>query len=208
MSIQELEQIAEQVQKCKKCPLYEKATQGVSGEGSPDADIVFVGEGPGAEEDKQGRPFVGAAGKFLDEMIGLVGWKREDVFIGNIIKHRPPDNRDPLPDEVDACFPYLEAQIKAINPKLIVTLGRHSMNQFLPGSFKISKEHGKVFRRKGNYYVPLYHPAAALYHNALKQTLIDDFKKLPKMLEKVKTMNANEIEIEEPPEEVASAKLF
>ncbi len=186
----DLETIAKQVKECQNCPLYEKATQAVPGEGNPNSEVMFIGEGPGAEEDKQGRPFVGAAGKFLEEMLGLINWKREDVFIGNIVKHRPPDNRDPLPEEIVACTPYLDAQIKVIKPKVIVTLGRHAMYQFLPSDFRISKEHGKVFRRKGRAYVPFYHPAAALYHNALKQTLINDFKKLPLIIKKLDSLES------------------
>ncbi len=181
-----LSDIENEIKVCRKCSLYKNATQAVPGEGGIGAEVFFIGEGPGAEEDKQGRPFVGAAGKFLDEMLGLIGWKRSNVFIGNVIKHRPPNNRDPLPEEIDACFPFLEAQIKIIKPKLIATLGRHSMHRFLPGDFRISEEHGKVFHRQGKFIVPLYHPAAALYHNALKQTLINDFKRLPRILEKIK----------------------
>lgn len=182
---EKLTSISDEVKTCQRCPLYKEATQGVPGEGNPQAEVMFIGEGPGAEEDKQGRPFVGAAGKFLEEMLGLVGWKREDVYIGNIVKHRPPNNRDPLPEEIDACFPYLKAQIEAIKPKVIVLLGRHSMYRFLPSDFKISREHGKVFRRHGRYYVPFYHPAAALYQASLKNILINDFRKLPRILEKI-----------------------
>ncbi|MDD5566635.1 MAG: uracil-DNA glycosylase [Patescibacteria group bacterium] len=183
-----IDQIASEVKTCQLCPLYQKATQGVPGEGNSSARVFFIGEGPGQEEDKQGRPFVGQAGKFLEEMLGLIGWKREDVFIGNIVKHRPPGNRDPLPEEIDACWPYLDAQLEAIKPKLIVLLGRHAMYRFLPSDFRISKEHGKIFRRQGKFITPLYHPAAALYHGGLRQTLIQDFKKLPKMLAKIDSL--------------------
>lgn len=181
----QLKEVAAQVQACQQCVLHETATQGVPGEGSSTAQVFFIGEGPGAEEDKQGRPFVGAAGKFLTQMIELVGWKREDVFIGNVVKHRPPGNRDPEPNEIDACFPYLERQLNIIKPKLIVLLGRHAMGRFLPSNFKISQEHGRLFRRNGRYIVPLYHPAAALYQGSLRKTLEADFQKLPKMLIKI-----------------------
>jgi DNA polymerase len=180
--IEQMAEIVTQVQTCRLCPLADTATQGVPGEGSATARIFFIGEGPGAEEDKQGRPFVGAAGKSLTQMIESVGWKREDVFIGNVVKHRPPENRDPEPNEIDACYPYLERQLDIVNPKLIVLLGRHAMGRFLPSNFKISQEHGKLFRRNGRYLVPLYHPAAAMYQGSLKKTLEADFKKLPKML--------------------------
>lgn len=182
---EQLKQIHDEVQKCTRCPLYKTAHQGVPGEGSVMAQVFFIGEGPGAEEDKQGRPFVGAAGKFLTQMIESVGWKREDVFIGNVVKHRPPDNRDPEPEEIDACYPYLERQLEIIQPKIIVLLGRHAMGRFLPSNFKISQEHGKLFRRNGRYYVPLYHPAAALYQGSLRRVLEDDFRRLPKMIEKI-----------------------
>ncbi|MDP3964543.1 MAG: uracil-DNA glycosylase [bacterium] len=187
-----LHDIAKEVHDCRKCPLFKDATHGVPGDGNEKADVFFIGEGPGAEEDKQGKPFVGAAGKFLNEMLESVAWKREDVFIGNIVKHRPPNNRDPEPEEIIACLPYLERQLAVIKPTLIVTLGRHAMHQFLPADFRISQEHGKVFRRHGRLYVPLYHPAAALYHGGLRQTLIEDFQKLPKILKKAKSIGHEE----------------
>ena len=158
----------------------------VPGEGDLDAKVMFIGEAPGQKEDELGRPFVGAAGKFLEEMLGLVDLKREDVYISNIVKQRPPSNRDPLPDEISAHVPFLRRQIEVINPKVIALLGRHSMNEFLPGVGTISQVHGRAFRRKdGRVYVPLYHPAAALYNADLKQTLIDDFKKIPIIFKKL-----------------------
>ncbi|MBU0707258.1 uracil-DNA glycosylase [Patescibacteria group bacterium] len=187
--MEELEKLHDEIKKCSKCPLHKGRIQAVPGDGNPKADVFFIGEGPGAEEDKQGKPFVGAAGKFLDVMLTEIGWKRDDVFIGNIVKCRPPDNRDPLPEEIDTCCSYLEAQLEIIKPKIIVLLGRHAMYRFLPSDFKISKEHGKVFHRQNKFLVPLYHPAAALYHASLRQTLIDDFKRLPKIIEKVKEMS-------------------
>lgn len=173
----ELKRISEEVQSCTRCDLYRTATRGVPGEGPADADIMLVGEAPGFNEDKQGRPFVGAAGKFLDELLALANLKRSDVYIANVIKHRPPNNRDPLPAELGACLPYLERQIELINPRLIVTLGRFSLGTFFPGSM-ISKVHGEVRQRDGRYFFHMYHPAAALHQDKLRQTLIDDMKKL------------------------------
>jgi len=177
----------------KDLPLKAVATQAVPGEGNPDTDIVFVGEGPGKAEDEQGRPFVGAAGKFLSELLASIGLSREDVYIANMIKHRPPNNRDPLPDELAAYSPWLDEQIAIIQPKLIVTLGRYSMAHFLgdPTSLKlrgasalsISKIHGQPKRnKKGQVIMPMFHPAAALYRGDLRPVLMADFAKLPKVL--------------------------
>lgn len=181
--IRELEKLYDNVAKCRKCPLRQTATQSVPGEGNSDADVVFVGEGPGKDEDEQGRPFVGAAGKFLTELIESIGYKREDVYIANVIKHRPPGNRDPLPDELSACVPWLDKQIKIIEPKLIVTLGRYSMGYFLGEGMTISKIHGQPKRRDGQVIMPMYHPAAALYRGDLRPVLQADFAKIPKVLE-------------------------
>jgi DNA polymerase len=173
----------------------------VPGEGSEKAEIMFIGEGPGENEDKQGRPFVGAAGKFLEEMLSLIGKERKDVFIGNVLKCRPPGNRDPLPEEVATCWPWMVEQINFIKPKLVVTLGRHAMERFLPNQ-KISQIHGKVLRRNipdmgKQVFYALYHPAAALYQGSLRETLKTDFKKIPKVLEaieKEKDKPANNIQ--------------
>jgi len=183
---QALAKINELVQNCQKCPLYKTAIQGVPGEGNPNADIFFVGEAPGRNEDIQGRPFVGASGKFLDELISLIGLKREDVFIGNMVKHRPPGNRDPEPNELHACTPWLEKQLEIIQPKLIVTLGRFGMAYFLGTGFTISQVHGQPKRRKGQVVLPMYHPAAALYRGQLKDVMRADFKKIPKLLKLIK----------------------
>jgi DNA polymerase len=173
------------------CTLRDTATQAVPGDGNPDADIMFVGEAPGKNEDEQGIPFVGAAGKFLAEMLASVGLKREDIYITNVVKYRPPNNRDPLPDEIDACMPWLHEQIKIIEPKVIVTLGRHAMEHFIPGK-KISEVHGQAFRRSfpdlgPRVFFALYHPAAALYNGGMRGTLIEDFQKIPKIVEKLKS---------------------
>lgn len=182
----ELEKIAAEIVAKNVCPeLAAGAKQLVMGDGNPDADIVLIGEAPGAKEDEQGKPFVGAAGKFLNEMLASIGLEREDVYITNIVKYRPPGNRDPLPDEIAAFMPYLKQQIEVIKPKLIVFLGRHSMNVFLP-ELKISQVHGKAFRKNGFVYLPLYHPAAALYNGGMRQTLLEDFAGIPKVLEQIK----------------------
>lgn len=160
------------------------ATQLVPGEGSPEAAIMLVGEAPGSQEDREGRPFVGASGKFLAEMLAGIGLSRDDVFITNIVKYRPPANRDPTPAEIAASLPYLVRQIEIIKPRLIVLLGRHSMNVFLP-ELKISQAHGKLVRLNGQNYLPLFHPAAALYNGSLRQSLIDDFKIIPAIITKL-----------------------
>lgn len=174
------------------------ATQLVFSDGSANAEIVFIGEAPGKNEDQQGLPFVGAAGKFLDEMLAGIGLERKDVYITNIVKYRPPENRDPFPEEKALFLPYLKQQLLVIEPKLIVTLGRHSMEALLPG-LKISQCHGQpkrisVQRTAGSVQksdklswviLPLFHPAAALYNGAMRQTLIDDFAKIPKVLAKI-----------------------
>lgn len=184
---QALDKIKADIIGAKICPqLAAHATQLVFGDGSADAQVMFIGEAPGKNEDEKGLPFVGAAGRFLDQMLGSIGLSRQNVYITNIVKYRPPDNRDPLPDEKTAFLPYLNQQISVIKPKLIVTLGRHSLEALLPG-LKISECHGKAKRYKGQVYLPLFHPAAALYNEAMRQTLIDDFAKIPRVLAKIET---------------------
>jgi uracil-DNA glycosylase family 4 len=193
-----LDQIKADILTNNICPdLAKTANQLVMGDGNPNADIVFIGEAPGKKEDELGIPFVGAAGKFLNEMLALIDLKREDIYITNIVKYRPPDNRDPLPDEKAAFLPYLQAQLQAIEPKVVITLGRHSTNCFLP-DLQISKIHGQPKRIRVQFkadevtplvILPLYHPAAALYNGGMRQTLIDDFLRIPiiiKTLEKEK----------------------
>jgi uracil-DNA glycosylase len=164
--------------------LKQQATQLVFGDGNAGADIVFIGEAPGKNEDEQGKPFVGAAGKFLNEMLEMVGLKRADIYITNIVKYRPPNNRDPETAEKEEWLPYLQEQLDIIQPKLIVTLGRHSMDVLLPG-LKISQVHGQPKRYKDRVYLPLFHPAAALYNGGMRQTLIDDFALIPMILKKI-----------------------
>lgn len=165
--------------------LAASATQLVFGDGNPDAEVVFIGEAPGKNEDLQGKPFVGAAGQFLNDMLAMIGMNRSDVYITNIVKYRPPNNRDPLPEEKQAFLPYLESQLEVIQPLLVVTLGRHSLNCFLP-DLQISQVHGQPKRYKGRVYLPLFHPAAALYNGAMRQTLSDDFAVIPTIIQKIK----------------------
>lgn len=174
-----------------ECELKKTATQPVPGDGNATAEIVFIGEAPGRKEDELGKPFVGAAGKFLAEMLSIVNLKREDIYITNIVKYRPPNNRDPLPEEKSACREWLLEELKVISPKLIIFLGRHAMNNFFP-ALQISGAHGKLLIKtfKGipvKYFFPLYHPAAALYDGSMREILIEDFKKIPKVLEKIQS---------------------
>jgi uracil-DNA glycosylase family 4 len=182
---QQLDKIKSDILAQNICPeLAETATQLVFGDGNPDAEIVLIGEAPGKNEDLQGKPFVGAAGKFLNEMLDSIGLKREDIYITNIVKYRPPNNRDPLPAEKTAFLPFLQQQIEVIRPTLIVTLGRHSMDVLLPG-LKISQVHGQPKRYQDQVYLPLFHPAAALYNGAMRQTLIDDFLRIPDIVAQI-----------------------
>jgi DNA polymerase len=195
---QQLDEIAKKIVDDGVTPeLKEGATQLVFGDGNPDSEIVFIGEAPGKKEDEQGKPFVGAAGKFLNEMLEMIDLKREDIYITNIVKYRPPNNRDPLPDEKRDFLPYLQSQLEVIQPKVVVTLGRHSMNCFLP-DLQISKVHGQPKRLKLSLkadptdslevvILPLFHPAAALYNGAMRQTLIDDFALIPTIIKKIKS---------------------
>jgi DNA polymerase len=182
-----LDAIKQQILDDKVAPeLAAGATQLVFGDGNPEAELVFIGEAPGKNEDLQGLPFVGAAGKFLNDMLEMIGLKRQDVYITNIVKYRPPGNRDPYPDEKLEFMPYLESQLEVIQPKLTVTLGRHSLNCFLP-DLSISQVHGQPKRYKGRVYLPLFHPAAALYNGTMRQPLIDDFALIPIIIKKIKS---------------------
>ena len=178
---QELAQIAAEINVCTLCKLHKTATHAVPGEGPANARIMFIGEAPGFNEDRQGRPFVGAAGQFLNELLGLAGLQRSDVFIGNIVKHRPPNNRDPEADELAACMPYLDRQIAAINPRVIVTLGRFSMSKWFPNE-RISRIHGQPRWLEGLMFVPMLHPAAALHQPQNRPLIEDDFRRLPEFL--------------------------
>jgi len=179
-----LQELADEIVEKKVCSeLAEQATQLVMGSGNPDADIVLIGEAPGKNEDLQGKPFVGAAGKFLDEMLKTAEMVRDDIYITNIVKYRPPSNRDPKPEEKREFWSYLMRQIEIIEPKIIVTLGRHSGAAFVP-DLHISRDHGRPrqvnYHKKSYLLVPLYHPAAALYNGSMRQVLIDDFLKVAK----------------------------
>ncbi len=182
MSDDSLEAVAAEVRVCPLCELSRTRTNAVPGEGAAKAKILFIGEGPGWNEDKQGKPFVGPAGKFLDELLAIAGVSRDDVFITNVVKCRPPGNRDPLPDEIAACAPYLDRQIAMIDPEVVVTLGRFSMARWFPGE-RISKIHGNPKRDGKRLIVPMYHPAAALHQQALRGLIEADFAKLPSILE-------------------------
>ncbi|MBX5450429.1 uracil-DNA glycosylase [Thermogemmatispora sp.] len=184
-----LREIAAEVSVCTKCGLCKGRTKAVPGEGPPNARILFIGEGPGYHEDKQGRPFVGPAGQFLDELLQSINLKRSDVFITNVVKCRPPDNRDPLPEEINACNDYLDRQIAAIKPLVIVTLGRYSMAKFF-GTAKISAIHGKAQKKDGYICMAMYHPAAGLHQASLKETIRQDFKKLPVVLAEAERLAA------------------
>jgi DNA polymerase len=174
-----------EVKNCTKCPLYKFAKNPVPGTGSVNAEIMFVGEGPGEKEDEKGEPFVGSAGKLLDEMLASIDLQRKDVYIANVVKHRPPQNRDPKPEEIETCWPYLERQIEIINPRLIVCLGRHSLSRLLPNIGAISQVHGRCFKKGNRHFMALYHPAVALYNGSYRNTLFEDFKKIKIALKKI-----------------------
>jgi len=197
-----LESVHSEVRRCTKCPLHRGRTNAVPGAGPIDADIMFIGEAPGFHEDQQGIPFVGRAGQFLNELLEQADIDRDNVFITNVIKCRPPGNRDPKPDEVKACKPYLDEQIEILQPKVIVTLGRHSMARAFPNE-KISQVHGQPRRVNGQIYFPMYHPAAALHQPSLTGTVQDDFAKLRSLLN-------GDVMVEdyEPPPEVEQLSLF
>lgn len=178
---EELAQISKEVSACILCRLHSARKKAVPGEGPADADILFIGEGPGFHENEQGRPFVGAAGRFLEELLSSIDLRREQVFICNVVKCRPPGNRDPMPDEIETCRPYLDRQIATINPAVIVTLGRFSMARYF-GTAKISSVHGQAKTIDGRLVVAMFHPAAALHQPNLKQSIEEDFRKLPSLI--------------------------
>jgi uracil-DNA glycosylase family 4 len=177
-----LKQVSEEVSNCTKCELHHSRNKAVPGEGPANSDIMLIGEGPGFHENEQGRPFVGASGKFLEELLAEIGFSREEVFISNVVKCRPPGNRDPQPEEVKICTStYLDRQIAAINPAVIVTLGRFSMNLLMPNA-KISQVHGQAVKIHGRLVVPMYHPAAALHQGSLRPVIKEDFSQLPQLI--------------------------
>ncbi|HEX9613759.1 MAG TPA: uracil-DNA glycosylase [Candidatus Bathyarchaeia archaeon] len=179
----ELQVIHSEILECTKCELHKSRTNAVPGEGPYDARIMFVGEGPGQNEDEQGRPFVGAAGKFLTELLESIGMKRSNVFITNIVKCRPPNNRAPRKPEIEACNPYLQSQIKLINPRIVCALGTPAITTLMGDEYSASRFHGKPLTKGGVTLLPMYHPAATLYDASLKETLFHDFQILKKLLE-------------------------
>lgn len=201
--VDSLEKVAAEIAVCEKCPLHQGRTNTVPGAGRSDADIMFIGEGPGFHEDRQGLPFVGASGKFLEEMLGSIGLTREDVFIANVVKCRPPGNRDPQSDEIEACREYLDRQIELIDPKVIVTLGRFSMARYFPNA-RISKIHGQAKKIGNRLYIPMYHPAAALHQPSLRATVEADFARIPELIEQMESASGEE----QPPDEPEQLSLF
>jgi len=201
-----LAQIAKEVEVCTNCELHHSRKKSVPGEGPAHAEIMFIGEGPGFHENEQGRPFVGAAGKFLDQLLAQAGVTRADVFIGNVVKCRPPQNRDPQAEELAACGEYLERQIETINPSIIVTLGRFSMNRFMPGA-KISQVHGQMRKVGERYVIAMFHPAAALHQAALKPSILADFAKLPELLDEArKALGRTKVEVQKQAEDKEDPK--
>ena len=198
----ELEVLAAEVVRCTRCLLHQGRTKAVPGEGPENADIMFIGEAPGFHEDQQGRPFVGAAGKFLDELLGSINLKRKDVFIANVIKCRPPGNRDPLPEEKEGCKLFIDRQIELIQPKLVVTLGRFSMARAFPKA-RISRIHGQPRKIDGVVYYPMYHPAAALHQPSLRRTVEEDMLRIPELIERAEQMVETA-----PPQEAQQLPLF
>jgi DNA polymerase len=200
--VSELTELYEEIAVCKRCILAQGRTKAVPGEGPEDATLMFIGEAPGFHEDRQGRPFVGAAGKFLEELLASIDLKREDVYICNVIKCRPPGNRDPSPAEIEACRSYLDRQIELINPKMVVTLGRFSMARYFPKT-SISRIHGQPKRMRGRVYYPMFHPAAALHQPKYRSAIEEDMLKIPQLL-----AEAEQMADEEPLPQAEQLSLF
>ncbi len=198
----ELEKLAAEVAQCQKCSLARGRSRTVPGEGPANARLMFIGEAPGFHEDRLGRPFVGAAGQFLQELLASIGMTREQVFICNVIKCRPPNNRDPLPEEIEACRAYLDCQIELVRPRVIVTLGRFSMARYFPGA-SISQIHGRAKKIGDVLYLPLFHPAAALHQSRYKAAIEQDFLKIPDLLKE-----AASVEEDRPDEQAQQLSLF
>lgn len=198
----ELTELYREIAACERCILSQSRKKAVPGEGPEDAEIMFIGEAPGFHEDQQGRPFVGAAGRFLEELLASIGLKREDVYICNVVKCRPPGNRGPGAEEIEACKPYLDRQIELVKPKMIVTLGRYSMERYFPGA-KISRIHGQPRKMGGIIYYPVFHPAAALHQPKWRRAVEEDFLKIPKLLAEMEEMTGTEL-----PEDVEQLSLF
>lgn len=198
----ELEKLVAEIAQCQKCSLARGRTHTVPGAGPADARLMFIGEAPGFHEDRQGLPFVGAAGRFLEELLASIGLTRDDVYICNVIKCRPPDNRDPLPEEIEACRPYLDRQIEIVRPRVIATLGRFSMARYFPNA-SISQIHGRAKRIGDVLYLPLFHPAAALHQSRYRAAIEQDFAKIPALLEELAA-----VEEDNPDEQAQQLSLF
>lgn len=198
----ELSDLYAQIRSCTLCPLAQSRSRAVPGEGPENAAVMFIGEAPGFHEDKSGRPFVGAAGRFLEELLASIHMTREDVYIANVIKCRPPGNREPMPNELEACQPYLDRQIELIQPRMVVTLGRFSMARYFPNA-KISAIHGQPRKIQGVLYYPMFHPAAALHQPKLRQAVEEDMAKIPQLLAEI-----GRIQDEDHPEEAQQLSLF
>jgi uracil-DNA glycosylase family 4 len=188
-----LARLCQEIIDCRDCELAQYRTKVVPGEGAEDADLLFIGEAPGWHEDQQGRPFVGPAGQFLDELLASIGLRREEVYIANVIKCRPPQNRDPLPAEIQSCRKWLDRQIEIIQPQMIVTLGRYSLARYFPNQ-SISKIHGKPRKSGDVIYYPMYHPAAALHQGSLRKTIETDMLKIPQILAQAEELSPDEVE--------------
>ena len=200
-----LEEIAALVRSCNDCPLGRGRSNAVPGEGPADAEIMFIGEGPGFQEDRQGRPFVGPAGQFLEGLLASIGMRREDVFIANMVKCRPPQNRDPAPAEISTCRKYLDRQIELVDPRLIVTLGRFSLGRFFPGE-SISRARGRARPWEGRLIYPVMHPAAGLRRQEMRSSIIQDFKAIPEALDQAYRLPTAEEPPETPAEETPQAQ--
>jgi DNA polymerase len=209
MAPEKIESLYARVRGCTICPLSRTRTNAVPGEGPVDAEVMCIGEAPGMNEDRQGRPFVGQAGQFLNELLAAGGLSRDGVYICNVLKCRPPENRDPFPAEIEACRDYLDEQIDLIDPLLIITLGRFSMAKFFPNQ-SISRIHGHVKDTAGRFYVPMYHPAAALHQQSLRETILNDFRQLPGILERARAARkpAPQPEPAPAPAPATQARLF
>lgn len=200
----ELDALHAEVRVCPRCILSQSRKNAVPGEGPEKVDILFIGEGPGFHEDQQGRPFVGPAGQFLNQLLESIGIQREQVYITNVVKCRPPGNRDPMPEEIEACRPYLDRQIALLKPKLIVTLGRYSTAQFFPGA-QISRIRGRPKKVGGIIYYPMFHPAAGLHQPKWRRVIEEDFQRIPQLLKEAEKLREEE---EAPPEKAEQLGLF
>jgi len=203
--LSEFTELYNEIRTCQRCVLAQGRTHAVPGEGPENADILFIGEAPGFHEDRQGRPFVGAAGQYLDELLQKIGMKREEVYIANVVKCRPPGNRDPQPAEIEACRPYLDRQIELLRPKLIVTLGRFSMERYFPGA-SISRIHGQPKRVGNVIYYPMFHPAAALHQPRWRTLVEQDMLKIPELLARLE--DVEEVREEPAPPQAEQLSLF